>query len=58
MYQHLEIPVGDSNLSMSCIRNNSCTPSDIKIFNSVDFGSKIVTGNCFPTGKTQTTANI
>ncbi len=58
MYQHLEIPVGDSNLSMSCIRNNSCTSSYTKTFNSVDFDSKMVTGNCFPTGKTQTNANV
>jgi|GEM_PF-3340702 len=58
MYQHLEIAVDDSNLSMSCIRNHSCTSSDTKTFNSVDFGSKMVTGNCFPIGKAQTNANV
>lgn len=58
MYQHLEIAVDDSNLSMSCIRNHSCTPSDIKTFNSVDFGLKMATNDCFSTVKTQTNANI
>ncbi len=58
MYQHLEIAVDDSNLSMSCIRNHSCTTSDIKTFNSVDFGSKVARGDCFPTVKTQINANI
>ncbi len=58
MYQHLEIAVDDSNLSMSCIRNHSCTTSDIKTFNSVDFGSKVATSDCFPTVKTQINANI
>ena len=58
MYQHLEIAVDDSNLSMSCIRNHSCTSPDIKTSNSVEFGSKMATSDCFSKVKTQTNANI
>ena len=58
MYQHLEIAVDDSNLSMSCIRNHLCTPSDIKTSNSVEFGSKMATSDCFSKVKTQANANI
>lgn len=58
MYQHLEIAVDDSNLSVSCIRNHSCTSPDIKTSNSVEFDSKMTTSDCFSKVKTQANANI
>lgn len=58
MYQHLEIALGDSDLSMSCIRNNSCKMSDIRTFNSGDSDSKMMDIYQCSTDKTKKSTNL